>query len=92
MITYNLRNINKELDKLKMPKEYRKRIVNIEKFLTHDITMQLSIREDAGKTTQGLILGIVLYKLYGITTEYMTYKVEQITVDGDLAYAVIYGG
>lgn len=30
--------------------------------------------------------------MYGITTEYMTYKVEQITVDGDLAYAVIYGG
>lgn len=24
--------------------------------------------------------------MYGITTEYMTYKVEQITVDGDLAY------
>lgn len=30
--------------------------------------------------------------MYGITTEYMTYKVEQITVDGDLAYVVIYGG
>ena len=29
--------------------------------------------------------------MYGITTEYMTYKVEQITVDGDLAYVVIYG-
>lgn len=29
---------------------------------------------------------------YGITTDYMTYKVEQITIDGDLAYVVIYGG
>lgn len=28
----------------------------------------------------------------GITTEYMTYKVVQITVDGDIAYSVIYGG
>lgn len=29
---------------------------------------------------------------YGVTTTVMTYKVEQITVDGDLAYVVIYGG
>lgn len=28
----------------------------------------------------------------GLTTTVMTYKVEQITVDGDLAYVVIYGG
>lgn len=30
--------------------------------------------------------------MYGITAEEMTYKIEQITVDGDLAYVVIYGG
>lgn len=29
---------------------------------------------------------------YGLTTTVMTYKVERITVDGDLAYVVIYGG
>ena len=29
---------------------------------------------------------------YGATTTVMTYKVEQITIDGDLAYVVIYGG
>lgn len=29
---------------------------------------------------------------YGVTTTVMTYKVEQITIDGDLAYVVIYGG
>ena len=28
----------------------------------------------------------------GITTDYMTYKVVQITIDGDIAFAVIYGG
>ena len=28
----------------------------------------------------------------GLTTTVMTYKVEQITIDGDLAYVVIYGG
>lgn len=30
--------------------------------------------------------------MYGITAEQTTYKIEQITVDGDLAYVVIYGG
>lgn len=29
---------------------------------------------------------------YGVTTDYMTYKIVQITIDGDLAYAAIYGG
>lgn len=29
---------------------------------------------------------------YGIVTTYMTYKIEQIIVDGDLAYVVLYGG
>ena len=29
---------------------------------------------------------------YGLTTTVMTYKVERITADGDLAYVVIYGG
>ena len=28
----------------------------------------------------------------GITSDYMTYKVVQITIDGDIAFAVIYGG
>ena len=28
----------------------------------------------------------------GITTDYMTYKVVQIIIDGDIAFAVIYGG
>ena len=30
--------------------------------------------------------------MYGLTTNYMTYKIEQVIVDGDLAYVVIYGG
>lgn len=77
---YDIKTINKELDKLKMPKEYRNRIVNLEKFFSNDITMQLSIRKDAGKTTQALILGLVLYKLYDCTTtEYIRSDKEQIT-------------
>ena len=29
---------------------------------------------------------------YGLTSDMMTYKVVQITIDGDIAFAVIYGG
>lgn len=73
--------INKELDKLKMSKKYRKRIVNLEAFFTHDFTMQLSIRKDAGKTTQALILGLILYKIKNgeCTTEYVRCDKGQIT-------------
>ena len=76
---YDIYKINKELDSLKMPKEFRNRIVKLDKFFNHDITVQLSIRKDAGKTTQALILGLVLYKLYGTTTEYIRNDKIQIT-------------
>lgn len=74
---YNIKDINKELDYLKMPKKFRNRIVNLEAFFTHDYTMQLSIRKDAGKTTQALILGLVLHKLYNVTTEYVRSDLSQ---------------
>lgn len=76
---YDIKEINKTIDRLKMPKEYRRRIVNLENFFTHDITIQLSIREDAGKTTQAMILGLVLNKLYGKTIEYLRCDRDQTT-------------
>lgn len=76
---YDIKEINKTIDRLKMPKEYRRRIVNLENFFKHDITIQLSIREDAGKTTQAMILGLVLNKLYGKTIEYLRCDRDQTT-------------
>lgn len=77
---YDIKKINKEIDKLKMDKIYRNRIVKLDKFFSNDITMQLSIRKDAGKTTQALVLGLILHKLYdGCTTEYLRSDKEQIT-------------
>lgn len=66
---FDVKKIKKELKKLNIPKEYFK--IDIENFFLHDITIMLSIRQDAGKTTQSLLFGMVLYKLYGTTTEYI---------------------
>lgn len=79
MVKYNIKEINNLIDSLGIPKEFRNRIVNLERFFNHDITMQLSIRQDAGKTTSGLILGLCLWKLYGTTTMYMRSDNDQIT-------------
>ena len=74
---YNLNDINREVKKLKIPKEYWR--IPVEDALKTDYTMLLSIREDAGKTTQALLFGLVLHKLYNTTTEYLRNDKTQIT-------------
>lgn len=66
---YNYNEIMKEVKALKMPPEYF--LINLQNFFTHDYYMMLSIRKDAGKTTQSLLLGLILNKLYGTVTGYM---------------------
>ena len=78
MVTWNKKEINKAIDKLNMPTRWRNQIVNLDNFLTHDITMQLSIRQDAGKTTSALVLGLALKKLYNTTTIYQRCDNSQI--------------
>ena len=79
MQTYemNLNDIKKTIKKLQIPKEYGFKF-DIEAVLTHDFSLIMSIRQDAGKTTQALLLGLVLNYLYGTTTEYMRSDNEQI--------------
>ena len=79
MQTYemNLNEIKKAIKKLQIPKEYGFKF-DIESVLTHDFSLIMSIRQDAGKTTQALLLGLVLNYLYGTTTEYMRSDNEQI--------------
>ena len=79
MQTYelNLNEIKKAIKKLQIPKEYGFKF-DIEAVLTHDFSLIMSIRQDAGKTTQALLLGLVLNYLYGTTTEYMRSDNEQI--------------
>ena len=77
---YDTKKIEKELAKLNIPKEYRYRMISLDNLFTHDYMMQLSIRQDSGKTTQALILGLVLHKLYNRTTMYMRSDAQQITL------------
>ena len=74
---YDIKKINSEIKKLSIPKEYWK--INLENFFSHDYTILLSIRQDAGKTTMALLLGLTIYKLYGFNTEYIRNDNAQIT-------------
>lgn len=87
---YDTKKIEKEIDKLQIPKEYRCRFVSLDKLFTHDYLMQLSIRQDSGKTTQALLLGLVLNRLYNTHTMYMRSDAKQITMSNiDTLYNVI---
>ena len=73
---YNVEKIRKEIKKLGIPKEYFR--IDLKSFFEHDYTILLSIRQDAGKTTQSLLLGLVLHKLYGDVIEYLRNDESQI--------------
>lgn len=77
---YDVSKVKKEIKKLDIPSKFFR--INIDQFFDHDYYMMISIRENAGKTTQCLILGMVLYKLYGITTEYLRCDTNQIRQKG----------
>lgn len=73
----HIKQVKDFIAKLKIPKEYFK--IDLDKFFTNDFSIYLSIRENAGKTTQALILGLVLHKLYGTRIEYMRCDEKQIS-------------
>lgn len=68
--------VKRFIKSLKIPKEYFK--IDLDKFFSNDFSIYMSIRENAGKTTQALILGLVLRKLYGTRIEYMRCDESQI--------------
>lgn len=74
--TYDYNKIIKEVKKLNIPKKYWK--VNLKAFFEHDYYMMLSIRQDAGKTTMWLLLGMVVNYLYGVTIEYLRSDDKQL--------------
>lgn len=73
---YNLKAIQKELDKV-VPKRYA--YYDIGEIFSTDISFFCSIRADAGKTMNALLLSVVLYKLYKIRTEYIRNDKDQTT-------------
>ena len=74
---YDVELVKKELRKLKIPKEYFN--FDIEAINYHDISLYLSIRKDSAKTTQALLLSLVLKKLYNYECEYLRTDTDQIT-------------
>ena len=72
---YDTDKIEKEWQRLKIPPEYH--FFNLDEIFTNDISFYLSIRKDAGKTTNAIILGMILHKLYGVTCEYIRNDTEQ---------------
>lgn len=77
---YDIAKIKREIKRLNIPSKYFR--INIDQFFAHDYYMMISIRENAGKTTQNMIFGAVLWKLYGITTEYIRSDTAQIRQKG----------
>lgn len=73
----DVEEVKKFIKKLKIPKEYFK--IDLDKFFSNDFSIYMSIRENAGKTTQALILGLVLRKLYGTRIEYLRCDEQQIS-------------
>ena len=73
------REIRKFINKLKIPSEFWG--IDIDTLSEYQYNAYLSIRETAGKTTQGLILGLVLNKLYPeqYSIEYLRNDTAQIT-------------
>lgn len=58
----DLKLIKKKIKSLNIPREYWG--IDLDSFFAHQYNIYISIRETAGKTTQSLILGMVLNKLY----------------------------
>ena len=58
----DLKLIKKKIKSLNIPREYWG--IDLDSFFSHQYNIYISIRETAGKTTQSLILGMVLNSLY----------------------------
>lgn len=58
----DLNKVRKKIKDLKIPKEYWG--IDLNSFFNFQWNIYISIRETAGKTTQSLILGLVLHELY----------------------------
>lgn len=74
MWDYNV--IMREFKRIGMPNEYQH--IRVDKLLTNDYYMMMSIRKDAGKTTNALVLGLIVNKNFGDTIEYLRCDENQI--------------
>lgn len=76
---YDTKEIEKVWKSLKIDKAFH--FFKLEDIFTNDYSLYMSIRKDAGKTTNALILALILHKIYGITCEYVRNDTAQTTID-----------
>ena len=77
-IQYDWNLISKEYKRLKCPKEYNNPLTNgIDKAHIHLLVSERS----TGKTTNLILVGIIMYYLYGTTTQYIRANDKIITYD-----------
>lgn len=77
---WDIPKLKKEIKKLHIPNKYYR--INLDQLFTHDFYMMISIRENAAKTTQTLITGACMFKLFGTQTEYLKSDTQQIRQKG----------
>ena len=58
----DIKKVRKAIKELNIPKDYWG--IDVESFFEYQWNLYISIRETAGKTTQSLILGLILHELY----------------------------
>lgn len=80
MAYWDIPKLKKEIKKLNIPNKYYR--INLDNLFTHDYYMMISIRENAGKTTQSLITGLCCNKLFGTQIEYLKSDIQQIRQKG----------
>lgn len=74
---YDTKEILKEWNKLKCPPEFDH--IDVDQLFTNDYYLEMSTRQD-GKTTDALLKGMILHKLYGVTMIYLRNDTGQITL------------
>lgn len=72
---YDIKWMNKELDRIGSPKRYR---FPLDEIFKHDYGIILSMRQDAGKTSTALLYGLLLNVRYGYPIEYIRNDDSQI--------------
>lgn len=74
---YDTNDIMKEYRKLKSPKEFD--LIDLDQLFTNDYSLYMSLRQD-GKTTDCLLKGLIINKLYGVKNVYLRNDTSQITL------------
>lgn len=72
---YDIAYLSREFKRIGVPDRFR---FPLKEIFENDYAIILSMRQDAGKTTTSLLLGLLIYKRYGFPIEYLRNDDNQI--------------